>query len=773
MRAEVDLSSDEVTVAAGRTRVRVSLRDGAADVSWGRWRPIAKATALVEFEGGATVSSAASGWRAEDRPRLVDDAHGRGTRVFLATDAIEGARLHLDVCAYDEQPFVLLRVGVENTGRTARRIRRFVPLTTHSLAFESPPAQLRFLRHGWQSWTPTLSLAGAQRDIDVRPPVHAPADVPDGRGAFASEEFTAISDPVTGRSAVLGFVTAHRQWTQVRVDASRQALDAVAFADGATVAPGETLWSERLLIELTDDVPAALARYAGALGREMGARVPREVPTGWCSWYYYFTNVTEADILANLDRLRGLRDRLPFDYVQIDDGYQADIGDWTTTNEKFPNGMRSLAEAIRDAGFKPGLWLAPFIASKTSQLYAEHPDWMVHSEQGGPALALHNWGSDCYGLDCTHPDAEAWLRDLFRTVTRDWTYDYVKIDFLYGGALAGRRCDASASRIEAYRRGLRAIRASVGKRFVLGCGALMGASAGIVDGQRIGPDVAPWWRFNRPLPPKRPGRPRAGGEPSMENALRNVFTRSWMHGRLWANDPDCLLVREDRTKLTLPEVQSLATAIGLSGGMVLLSDNVTTLSAKRLDIVSLLLPPIGDAPVVPDLMDVSMPARMEVDLSRPFGSWRLLGAFNWTGRRQSMRVPLPRGRWHVFELWEERHYGVREQHVNLQDMPSHGARLLALRRAVARPQLIATTFHVSMGGREIERVSYDARRKTLRVALTPVAKKDGAVFVHAPAAYRLAGATLDGESIAPKRNGRVLRFAFTLDATKTLTVRFR
>jgi alpha-galactosidase len=246
-----------------------------------------------------------------------------------------------------------------------------------------------------------------------------------------------------------------------------------------------------------------------------------------------------------------------------------------------------------------------------------------------------------------------------------------------------------------------------------------------------------------------------------------------MHGRLWANDPDCLLVREDRTKLTLPEVQSLATAIALSGGMVLLSDNVTTLSPQRLDIASLLLPPIGIAPIVPDLMDTSMPSRMEVNVSRPFESWRLVGAFNWKGRRQSMRVPLPRGRWHVFELWEERYYSVREQHIDLEDMPSHGARLIALRRDAGRPQLIATTFHFSMGGREIERAAYDARRKTLRVALTPVAKKGGAVFVHVPVGYRFASATLDGEAIAPKRNGRMLCFAFTLDATKTLTVRFR
>ena len=52
-----------------------------------------------------------------------------------------------------------------------------------------------------------------------------------------------------------------------------------------------------------------------------------------------------------------------------------------------------------------------------------------------------------------------------------------------------------------------------------------------------------------------------------------------MHGRLWANDPDCLLVRTDRTKLTLDETRTLASAIGLSGGMMLSSDDLDKVPA--------------------------------------------------------------------------------------------------------------------------------------------------------------------------------------------------
>ena len=100
------------------------------------------------------------------------------------------------------------------------------------------------------------------------------------------------------------------------------------------------------------------------------------------------------------------------------------------------------------------------------------------------------------GLDGTHPEARAWLTELFGEICDGWGYDYVKIDFLFGAAIAGVRTIRRATRIRAYRQALEAVREGVGDhRFILGCGALMAPSVGVFDGNRIGPDVAPFWRF--------------------------------------------------------------------------------------------------------------------------------------------------------------------------------------------------------------------------------------------------------------------------------------
>ena len=254
--------------------------------------------------------------------------------------------------------------------------------------------------------------------------------------------------------------------------------------------------------------------------------------------------------------------------------------------------------------------------------------------------------------------------------------------------------------------------------------------------------------------------------------MRNILTRSWMHTRLWANDPDCLLARQSRTKLTLPEVQSLATVIALSGGAVFLSDDMEQLARERLDLVSSLLPAIPEAAVVRDLLRESMPSTMELGIQRPFESWSVVARFNWSGRRQDIAQTLPPGRWHVFEFWERQYLGVHEHELTLERVPAHGVWLLALRKVIDKPQVIGSTFHYSMGGREIEHIRFDAGRKTLLVDLLPVAKRKGELFVYVSDAYRLVEALLDDGPVSVRLDGPLLIVGLALDKPSKLAFQF-
>ena len=121
------------------------------------------------------------------------------------------------------------------------------------------------------------------------------------------------------------------------------------------------------------------------------------------------------------------------------------------------------------------------------------------------------------------------------------------------------------------RHGLEAIRAGAGDdAFILGCGCPIGQAVGVVDGMRIGPDVSPFW-----------GSTASGaGDPSTVHALDAIIARSFMHRRLWLNDPACLMLRARETRLNADERAALAATIVASGGILLISDDMSILDAE-------------------------------------------------------------------------------------------------------------------------------------------------------------------------------------------------
>src|SRR2546429_245082 len=146
---------------------------------------------------------------------------------------------------------------------------------------------------------------------------------------------------------------------------------------------------------------------------------PATVPPGRSSWYYYFTDVAEADILENVAAIDKLD--LPIDVIQIDDGWQSELGDWLTLSGRFAS-LSDVTGRVRDTGRRTGIWVAPFMVGRRSQVFQEHPDWLIDGVSAG-----HNWDQDLFGLDLTHPGVQDYLRRTF-TMLREVGIDYFKID---------------------------------------------------------------------------------------------------------------------------------------------------------------------------------------------------------------------------------------------------------------------------------------------------------------------------------------------------------
>ena len=52
------------------------------------------------------------------------------------------------------------------------------------------------------------------------------------------------------------------------------------------------------------------------------------------------------------------------------------------------NGMAWMADQIIAKGMIPGLWIAPFLVSKTSAMAAQHPDWFAAPSALGAPFAV-------------------------------------------------------------------------------------------------------------------------------------------------------------------------------------------------------------------------------------------------------------------------------------------------------------------------------------------------------------------------------------------------
>lgn len=658
---------------AGEVPLTLGLAGGRLQISAGEERAVAVLGAVPELvvELGGTRQR----WRA-DALLAIDGG-------WSAAWAETGLRLTLAVGSLGEG--VVLRPTLEHSGDAPLRLIEIAPLAVESpgaVRVGAEVARWSVYRNGYQSWSGSRAYGVEEADADpwwgfLRDAQTDVAHRAAGRaGVFRSDLVTAIAERGGANALALGFLDAAAFFGAVLVDARGgrfRRLAAVLDGDRRPLRPGERLVLPPLWIAAGGDGWSLLEEWAAACGRAMRARIPERTPIGWCSWYYYFTRVRERDVVDNVETLRRLRGRVRCDYVQVDDGYQRAIGDWLEPNDKFPHGMRWLAQRIRAAGFDAGLWLAPFLARPESQLMRARPEWFVRTASGRLRWGCWNptWslGRPAYVLDTTRADVLDWLRELARTIVHQWGYRILKLDFLYAAALPGVRADPDATRAESLRRGLEAIRDGAGPdAFLLGCGCPLGPAIGVVDGMRIGADVAPFWDN---WISRGPNRRRHGV--ATEHALRNILTRAFMHRRLWLNDPDCLMVRAAETRLTADEVRTLASAIALTDGMFVLSDRLEALPPERLEWIERMLPLLGGEARVDDLFERGLPERLRAD----YPGAQAVALFNFSPRAADRRLAVPPGT-AVREVWAEAPLPVVEGVVAMAAVPPHGCRLLLL-----------------------------------------------------------------------------------------------
>lgn len=112
----------------------------------------------------------------------------------------------------------------------------------------------------------------------------------------------------------------------------------------------------------------------------------------------------------------------------LDDGWfgrrdddTTSLGDWEVDPRKYPEGLGPLIEHVRSLGMTFGLWFEPEMVSRRSNLYRDHPEWVL-----GPAGQTLGRGQMV--LDMARPEVRDYVFERMAAILVRHPIDYVKLD---------------------------------------------------------------------------------------------------------------------------------------------------------------------------------------------------------------------------------------------------------------------------------------------------------------------------------------------------------
>ncbi|MDD5708038.1 MAG: alpha-galactosidase [Kiritimatiellae bacterium] len=491
--------------------------------------------------------------------------------------------------------------------------------------------------------------------------------------------------------------------------------------DGKLLEPGEEAETHWLLIATGGHEGELLGRYTATVAELYSVPEPRKPSlTVYCTWYFYTFLVCERYVLEELAAIKARR--IPLDVFQIDDGWMDTYGAYEPHPEKFPRGMKFIADRIREAGMIPGIWAAPFVIDSKSSVVQKYPD-IYQKDQNGQLIIYDTSDRYCYVLDPTAPDADAYLRDIFGKF-KGWGFRYFKLDWLravYEFPNVVFR-DPKVNRAAAYALAMSRIREVLGSdAFILACGGLADPGGiGLAYAVRTSKDVRGIW--NGPE-----GVAKSGAVIQLKQNLLRSYVNRFYHsdpdatqirirkGRFSELETKCVGVYQSEGHYTDEEARTICTHQYLCGGLITISERFPELQDERLALLRHISPAVTpparildfDAPACPTLFLTEVKP-----VCRELGDYWTLAIGNWEDHVTTRVVTLGgmvgvtgRAVNHaIFEFHTQRFLGIFGPQDTIKvEIPAHGVRVLRIVPWTGRaPVVLGTDLHMTGGAAEIK-----------------------------------------------------------------------
>ncbi|MGA7906670.1 MAG: PKD domain-containing protein [Candidatus Sulfotelmatobacter sp.] len=586
-----------------------------------------------------------------------DDGLGPGRQLTVTCSGLEAnPDLVYIVQLYERAPYGTIQVKVHNSTEkpiTIQAIREAEAIGEPLVNLGGRASADRILSDSFSEDWPDLRIfdlgkapGGMHRGVGSQLIYNRESKQSLFLGVLTSDRFLTLlhlnAEDKAGETQIASYTVESAGTTEIQKDFDLEhapADDQVELS--LPVGPGEDLASERLLFEAGPDYHSQLLAYGDAIRRLQHARVTSEAPIGWWSWTAYYGAINEGETLTNADWQAEHLKSLGYKFFQIDEGYQYARGEFTTTNAtQFPDGMRFVGHHIIGDGLTFGVWTAPFEVTSRAWVYEHHKDWLVHNAKGQPIPLGKVWNQNTdvlYALDTTHPGAQEYLRQTYKTLVREWGVRFIKLDFMDTTAIEGYRYRPNTTALEAQRIGLQIIRDSVGDDVILDKdGSPMLNPVGLVDTGRVSADTG--HSFQR-----------------TKNSAPGIAARFYMHRNFFLNDPDAFNVtdsylleeREPQPPVSLAAAQASIALSAIAGGMYEIGDDMLLLGSEkdRLALVEnqdlLNMVKVGRASTPVDLMTYEQrDEQPSIFILRESQRQAILTVFNWTNTPGSHSLKL-------------------------------------------------------------------------------------------------------------------------------------
>ncbi|MFD5028913.1 alpha-galactosidase D [Streptomyces sp. NPDC058405] len=231
---------------------------------------------------------------------------------------------------------------------------------------------------------------------------------------------------------------------------------------GASVGSARRTMRAVLVLALTAGLATAVPAAEAAAPAQPAAQVkptaaaqPADVAAkpfmGWTSWSMQsskypglnpdgdYSYLTEANVLKQADAMASKLKPYGYEYVNIDAGWWR-TNDWTPEfdaygrqtpdPDRFPRGMKAVADHIHDKGLKAGIYL-PVGLEKEAYGEGKVPIWNTETcttaDIVHPDLRTTNGWDSAYKIDFSRPCAQKYI-DSQAQLFADWGYDFLKLD---------------------------------------------------------------------------------------------------------------------------------------------------------------------------------------------------------------------------------------------------------------------------------------------------------------------------------------------------------